>query len=326
MNYNILAADIGGTNSRFAWFQTEGTDHLHMMDTVWLPTKKAASFHQLLDQLREQSFPLPLEHADIVVIAAAGPIEGGVYCAPPYIAWDIDLRRPEISTALNRVVLINDFVAQAYACKSPIGASAKCILSGEAVPEGTIGVVGAGTALGKAILVPLSDGGFRALPSEGGHAYFPFLTEREAAFQRFYRETSGEYHITANLVVSGRGLSCIHHFLTGERLSPEEVGARGLGPESETLAWIARFYGRQCRDFALDVLATGGLYVAGGVAARNPGILQHEAFQREFRDSPTLGRLLARIPVFLIDHEDSGLWGAAFLGRQMVHGGMRSVQ
>jgi len=320
MKYNILAADIGGTNSRFAWFQAEGTNHLHMMDVVWLQTKEAASFPRLLEQLRARPFSLLPEQADIVVIAAAGPIEGGVYCAPPYISWDIDLRLPEISTLLNRVVLINDFVAQAYACKSPIGASAKTILSGEADVEGTIGVLGAGTALGKAILVPLPGGGFHALPSEGGHAYFPFLTDREAAFQRFYQTTSGEYHITANLVVSGRGLACLHHFLTGERLTPEEVGARGLGPESETLAWVARFYGRLCRDFALDVLATGGVYVAGGVAARNPGILLHEAFGKEFRDSPTLGRLLARIPVFLIDHENSGLWGAAFLGKQLLQG------
>ncbi len=255
------------------------------------------------------------------MFAVAGPVEAGVYCAPPYIEWDIDLRRPEISTVLKRAVMINDFVAQAYACKSSIGASARCILSGEPVSEGTIGVLGAGTALGKAILVPLpGGGGFHALPSEGGHAYFPFLTDREVAFQRFYRETSGEYHITANLVVSGRGLSCLHLFLTGERLAPEEVSARWLGSESETLCWAARFYGRLCRDFALDVLATGGLYVAGGVAARNPGILLHEAFQKEFRDSPTLGRLLARIPVYLIDHEDSGVWGAAFLGRQILYG------
>lgn len=322
MKHTILAADIGGTNSRFAWFQTEAEDHLRLMDVVWLQTREAESFPRLLEQLRARPFSLLPEQADIVVIAAAGPVEGGLYCAPPYISWDIDLRRPEIAKVVNRAVLLNDFVAQAYACKSPIGASAKPILSGEAVPEGMIGVLGAGTALGKAILVPLPGGGYHALPSEGGHAYFPFLTDREAAFRRFYQKTGGESHITANLVVSGRGLCYLHQFLTGERFTPEEISARGLGPDSETLAWAARFYGRLCRDFALDVLATGGLYVTGGVAARNPSILLHEAFQKEFRDSPTLGRLLARIPVILIDHENSGLWGAAWLGKQLLQGRM----
>jgi glucokinase len=319
MTKTILAADIGGTNSRFAWFQTDGPEDLEMKGKLWLPTKEAESFAQLLSQLRGSGFALAPERADMVVIAAAGPVEKGCYCAPPYIDWEIDLLKPDISDLLQRAVLINDFVAQAYACKSPIGDAARCMLPGEAVSDGTIGVLGAGTALGKAILVPLPGGGFHALPSEGGHAYFPFLTDREVAYQRFYQENSGERHIVANLIVSGRGLSFLHWFLTGERRTPEEVSAHGLDPESETLAWAARFYGRLCRDFALDVLASGGLYIAGGVAARNPGILLHEAFRREFQDSPTMGRLLAEIPVFLVDNMDSGLWGAGFLGRQLLY-------
>lgn len=68
-----------------------------------------------------------------------------------------------------------------------------------------MGILGAGTALGKALLVPLVGGGFQALPTEGGHSYFPFLSEREFTFQKFYREKSGEHHITGNLVVPSVG-------------------------------------------------------------------------------------------------------------------------
>ncbi|MFO7645467.1 MAG: glucokinase [Desulfosarcina sp.] len=295
----ILAADIGGTNSRFAWFQSDPDANLSLKESIWLPTGSAESFAQLLEQLRSSGFSLDLQDVDIAVIAAAGPVERGVYCAPPYIAWDIDIERKAIFHTLPRAVLLNDFVAQAYACRSPVVESARVILAGERVADGAVGALGAGTALGKAVLVPLADGGFQALPSEGGHGYFPFLSEREFAFQKFYREKSGEHHITGNLAVSGRGLSYLYWFLTGQQAPPEQVTAEGLHSGSETLAWAATFFGRVCRDFALDVLSRGGLYIAGGVAARTPAMLTHENFRNEFTDSPTMGHILSAIPVFL---------------------------
>ncbi len=320
---DILAADIGGTNSRFAHFQIDQSGSLVLMDVKWLPTKKANSFPQLLEQLRLSDAPFLAEEADIAVIAVAGPVEHGTYSAPPYISWDIDLTSAKSKKILRQAYLINDFVAQAYASASVVGKSARVILAGKCeadVADGTIGVIGAGTALGMAVLVSIPEYGFLALPSEGGHAYFPFISRRELAFQEFYQQKSGQKHITGNLVVSGRGLTHIHWFLTGEELEPQEVAAR-FTPESETLAWAAKFYGRVCRDFALEVLALGGLYIAGGVAARNPELLTHANFRNEFLDSPTMGHLLAQIPVFLIDNQDSGLWGAAFYGRQILQKG-----
>ncbi|MCL7488484.1 MAG: glucokinase [Desulfobulbaceae bacterium] len=316
----ILAADIGGTNSRFAHFTTGNGSSLEMVETKWLPTTEAESFVQLLEQLRDSSFTLSPDKADIAVIAAAGPVEHNSYCAPPYISWDIDLGRDRSGKLPDNSYLINDFVAQAYACRSPVGLSARAILPGKIVEDGVIGVLGAGTALGKAMLVPVPGQGYLALPSEGGHAAFPFVSSEEFSFRKFYQEKSGRQHITGNLVVSGRGLHYLHWFLSGEELEPREVTAR-FTPESETLAWAARFYGRACRDFALEVLALGGLYIAGGVAAGNPEILTHENFQKEFLNSPTMGHLLAEIPVFLIDNQDSGLWGAAFHGQQILQKG-----
>lgn len=315
---SILAADIGGTNSRFAHFQSDQNGTLVLAGTKWLRTTEANSFSQLLAQLRHSDFTLPLDQADMAVIAVAGPVERkGTYSAPPYISWDIDLAGKETGEILPQVCLINDFVAQAYACRSPVGKLARVILPGEMVADGTVAVLGAGTALGKAILVPVSDQGVLALPSEGGHAYFPFVSPEEFSFQRFYREKSGLEHITGNLVVSGRGLQYLHWFLHGEELTPQEVAA-AFSPESETLAWAAKFYGRVCRDYALDVLARGGMYIAGGVAARNPEILSHANFRNEFLNSETMAHILARIPVFLMDNQDSGLWGAAFHGQQLL--------
>ncbi len=319
MKKSILAADIGGTNSRFAHFQTDLNSTLELTDTIWIPTTGAQSFADLLDQLEASEFPLPVNNADIAVIAVAGPVEDGAYCAPPYISWDINLSTKGIKQKLQHPCLINDFVAQAYSCRSPIGNSARTILTGKIVKGGTIGVLGAGTALGKAMLIPTSNSDYLALPSEGGHGYFPFLTQREMDFQAFYKEKSKLDHITGNLVVSGRGLRYIHWFLTGEDLEPKEVTARFTqDKKSQTLSWAATFYGRVCRDFALDVLATGGLFIAGGVAARTPELLTHENFHHSFIDSPTMGHVLNNTPVFLIDNQDSGLWGAAFYGQQLL--------
>jgi glucokinase len=322
LSKTILAADIGGTNCRFAHFRTAPDNGLKLVGTKWLPTVEAESFARLLEQLQTGDFPLSPAEADIAVIAAAGPVEHGSYCAPPYISWDIDLDRDRSGILPRNSHLINDFVAQAYSCRSPVGLAARSILPGKTIEDAVIGVLGAGTALGKAMLVPIPGQGYLAMPSEGGHAPFPFVSPEEFSFQQFYREKSGLQQITGNLAVSGRGLHYLHWFLTGEELAPQEVTGRfAKDRQSETLAWAAKFYGRACRAFALEVLARGGMYIAGGVAAGTPAILTHDNFREEFLNSPTLGHILAEIPVFLIDDQNSGLWGAAFHGQQILFKG-----
>ncbi len=315
----ILSADIGGTNSRFAHFTVGRNGRLTLVGTRWFKTSDFSSFVGLVQHVRKSDFSLDPEEADIAVLAVAGPVEGGLRSSPPFISWDIDLTKLKRRLALRRCMLINDFVAQAYACRSPVGDSAEKILSGERARDGTAAVIGAGTALGKAALVPAGGGIFRAVPSEGGHAGFPLVSTREAEFGRFLMQELGEEYVTGNLVVSGRGLSYVHQFLTGEKLHPDEIAAK-ISREPETLTWASRFYGRACRDYALEVLALGGVYVAGGVAAKMPEIVRHGAFEAEFRNSRTMGHLLGKIPVYLITNEESGLWGAAFLGLQEITG------
>ncbi len=317
----ILAADIGGTNSRFGLFETEPDGGLRLVRSHWYRTGDAASFGQLMEMLREGGLSLKPQEADISVMAVAGPIERqGTYSAPPLIPWAVDISDAQTRLGCKRALLINDFIAQAYACRSRVGEEAREILAGTISPGDAAGVIGAGTGLGKAALVPVQGGGFVAVPSEGGHAAFPFVSEAECGFMRFLQRELGTGYPTGNDVVSGKGLSLIHQFLTGERLDPRDVTA-GFGPGSETLAWAARFYGRSCRDYALEVLARGGLYIAGGVAAKAPELVTHEAFATEFRDSKTMSGILSRIPVFLITDEESGLWGAAGYGRQVLKKG-----
>ena len=282
----------------------------------------------------------------LAVVAPAGPVEGDI-CRTSNIPWVI--RGSEIREELGipTVHLINDFAAQGYACLMPDQIDVAGILSGTAVCSAPIAVVGAGTGFGKALLLTREKEGCAAitngpvatgtntdtrteaqntggygvlprlrealvLPTEGGHAEFPFMGSAEYEFAEFVRSYTGLHSIIGDMIVTGTGLAHIHAFLTGERLPPREVPAR-ISQNPKVLEWFARFYGRLCRNYVLDTLALGGLYITGGMALRVPA-LTHPAFAAEFHDSVAQKRLLQKVPVWHIRSPQAGLWGAALYG------------
>lgn len=313
----ILAADIGGTNSRFACFQLQPDGTLSLAETHWLKTRDARSFLQLLEQLSATEFSLSPAQADVAVFAVAGPVENGGFSDPPNISWQIDLSNARENFDLQRCLLINDFVAQAYACRSPVIKEARQILPGTIVPDAPLAVIGAGTGLGQAALISDENGNFLPVPSEGGHNNFAFESKEELEYRQFLLDKLGSAYVETETVVSGQGLSLVHQFLTGEKLDPAGVTAV-ITRDSPTMRWAARFYGRVCRLYALQVFARGGVYIAGGVAARVPELVLHAEFKSEFYNSTTMGQILQKIPVFLNSNEDSGLWGAALVGQQIL--------
>ena len=313
---HLLAADIGGTNARFALCSVRedrgslrepgSAGRLELLEQVILPTTDFASFAALLAGL-PAGFAASAQAA---VLAIAGPVERGRFCRPPNIPYTFDLDALPPGALPATSLFINDFTAQAHGCRMLGPDKALQVLPGVMDPERTQAVIGAGTGLGKAALIPDGRGGYLVGASEGGHAAFPFVGPEEFAFQRFAMEATGEPYPRWETVVSGLGLSLLHAFHAGARVSPAEAAA-ALTPQSPVATWFSRFYGRACRDFALEVLALGGVYVSGGVAARNPQLLTHPAFGEEFRRSATHGALLAAIGVRAVRHESAGLWGAA---------------
>ena len=314
---NIFAADIGGTNSRFARFTLDEKETLVLNGTRWLETRKTTSFSHLLDLLNQSGFSLTVDQSDMAVLAVAGPTINGVYSNPPNIPWEIDLSTELERFDPRRCFLINDFVAQAYACRSPVIRSARQVISGQIDPGAPLAVIGAGTGLGMAALVPDGHGGYVAVPSEGGHCVFPFETQAELEFMQFVMDELNAPYVETEFVVSGKGLSLVHQYLEGEKLTPAEVGA-SVAHDSKTIEWAARFYARACRNYALQVLAGGGVYIAGGVAAKVPFVVTHPEFERQFTRSKTMAGMLGNIPVYLNTNEESGLWGAAFLAAQKL--------
>ena len=313
MTGRILAADIGGTNSRFAEFLIDDREGLTEAGSVWMKSHDADSLEGLLDLLQNAGWVVKPDHWDAMVFAVPGPVRGGVYATLANVSWPADISGLVSTMGRTRVGMINDFEAQAFACRTPAVADALIVQPGEPDPTAALAVVGAGTGLGHCALVPDGRNGFISVPSEAGQAAFCLHGPEETAFMEFaLRETREDYPY-GDLMVTGTGLTLIHQFLTGERLAPEEI-ARRINPESPTSQWFARFYARACRNYALTVLSFNGLYITGGIAAGNPYLVNNDTFRTEFHNSPAYVDVLSKIPIYLNINPENGLWGAAFYG------------
>jgi len=308
----ILVADIGGTSSRFALFSAG--EELMLLDQVKLVT---SGFDNFRDLIGEALSGLGAPSLQAAVLAVAGPVEHDRFCRPPNIGYIMDLDALPPDLLPKRTVMINDFAAQAHGCRLFWEARSIAVTPGRMDVGLTQAVIGPGTGLGKTALVPDGRDGYALCASEGGHAALPFSGAEERRFQDFALEVLGEPYIRWESVVSGSGLALVHLFLTGEDLAPADVAA-GLTPVSPTAEWFARFLGRACRDYVLEVLARGGVFISGGVVAKNHLLLIHPAFMKEFLSSATHADLLARVPIRLVTDQQVALWGAASHGLSLL--------
>ena len=200
----------------------------------------------------------------------------------------------------------------------------------EGVPlaDGTIALIGPGTGLGQAMLIR-GPAGYRVVASEGGHATLAARTEAEWGLVRYLGEKYGS-HVSYERAVSGPGLVNIYHYVV-ERGVAATSAAVAAEMETETPAAVitrhaidgtdaacvaaadlfVALFGSQAGNFALTALATGGVYLAGGVSRRVLPLLQHGAFLRHFADKGRFATLLAAVPVYVIVTDNVGLLGAA---------------
>ncbi len=311
----ILATDLGGTHCRFGLFSGAG-ESLELLAEAWLYTAEIRNTDELAAACVRLA-GVRLQEVAAWVIGMAGPVEGTLQGTLTNADLRIDLRDAEQRYGVGLCRVINDFTAEAWACLTPAASGARHLFPERdrvlrpAEGPGPIGVVGAGTGLGMALLVRDEDGRWSALASEGGHAAFPFTGTEEAAFAAFASESLGVPYLYGDDVLTGRGLCLLHRFLTGQELSASDVACRALSGPSETLTWYARFYGRVCRNWVLSTLCRGGLYVSGGIALRNPQVVRCPAFREEFYNTRRYRSLLESVPVFLAQGTNNGLWGCA---------------
>jgi glucokinase len=191
------------------------------------------------------------------------------------------------------------------------------------VPNATKAVIAAGTGLGEAVL--FWDGEkYQVAPAEGGQADFAPRTEREIQLLSHLRVQLP--HVSCEEIVSGRGFRRIHEFLnpsvrhvsfeSPEGNAPGEITQRGLAQSCtvcvETLGFWTEIFGAVTGNFALQTLALGGIYIAGGIAVKILPKLQDGTFFKSFCGTSKLAPVLARIPISVVVNEDAPVWGAAY--------------
>ncbi len=311
---NILSIDIGGTYSRAALFNGDCADTLqqHSSTPVKVSTAAFASFNALMQHLVQQ-FPASALQEATFVVAVPGPVEQQKYALLANVAWrEADVQ--QLSGIPGDILLINDFVAQAFACLTR-QMQAKEIKSGTRHDRiSGICVVGAGTGLGHAALQKIGKH-YQVLPSEAGHAAFAFDAS-EMDYQQFVQaqQSAADQYAVNDQIVSGSGLLWLHQFLTGETISAAEIPAKIL-PDSPTAHYFARLYARSCRNYALSLLDTcGALYITGGVALNSPFLVDNAVFSQEFVHSSAKGSILQTIAIRLNQSDFMGLWGGALYG------------
>jgi glucokinase len=185
---------------------------------------------------------------------------------------------------------------------------------GEPLAEAPKLVIGAGTGLGMAILVRQGDA-WQVLPGEGGHVAFAPLDEEQ---DRVLYALRAEYgRVTAERVISGPGLAAIHRTLTGDDLDPAEITRRAL-VEADALALdsldlFLSAYGAFAGDMAMAAMARGGVYLAGGIAAKLLPILPVSPFLAAFNAKAEHADLVRRMPIAVVTDASLGLRGAACL-------------
>jgi glucokinase len=316
-NSSILVADIGGTSSRFAHFSL-ASGELRRLGSLWLKTGDYQSFDAVLSELDTRGFVPDFSAIDIFVIAGAGPVEDRCRIKLTNAPWGIDVEALSDNHQAKQTIIINDFVAQAYSAVSPI--EIDCVIKGEVKLREPKAIIGAGTGLGQGAIVydllnrPL------AIPSEGGHVHYAAESEEEFRFLDFLKQLLKIPYPSWEDALSGDGLERTHLFLTGVQLDASEIGAGLDSANLGTARCFARNLGRVCRNLALQYLAGGGVYIAGGIVAKNRILVELPEFRESFFATRMHAGFLSEVSVFVIDNQESGLWGAAQLGRIMLEG------
>jgi glucokinase len=317
----ILAGDIGGTNTRLAFFSSEG-GRLELVAEKTYPSRKYPGLEEIVVEFI-QAERLPATQA---AFGIAGPVQNG-RCQATNLPWVVDSRDLAARLKLDHAVLMNDLEANAYGIATLEPSSFAVIQQGHPEARGNAAVISAGTGLGEAGLY--WDGHqHRPFATEGGHASFAPGDELEDELLRHLRREFG--HVSWERVLSGPGLLNIYKFLrdSGRGTEPgwlaEEmkqkdpsavISQAGLEGRSELCASVlemfVRLYGSEAGNLALKVIATGGVYLGGGIAPKILAKLKTSAFGAAFVGKGRMQGLLETIPIRVILDDKTALRGAA---------------
>jgi glucokinase len=329
----VLAGDIGGTKTLLA-----------ICDVSPLDGRTGAPSIEVLVSSRYDSRRFPGVGAICRAFAAAVrrpmPRRAGFGVAGPVangrshttnLPWIVDEKELAQALGIDSVRLANDFHALALGIPAVKAADLVTLNQGARDPKGAFAVIGAGTGLGEAIATLGAAGEREVLASEGGHCSFAPRNELEIAILEFLMERYG--HVSWERVLSGDGLvnlaEAIAH-VTGMRLEPslaESIAAdRENAPAAvttgaaagdplcrRTVELFCELYGSEAGNLALKTLATGGVYVAGGIAPKILDFMTDGRFRNAFVSKGRMRPVLEQMPVQIVLDTGAGVLGAAAL-------------
>lgn len=292
----IVAGDVGGTKTLLR--ATEGD--ANVLREQRYENGSFATFDAILGDF------LAGLTVDAACFAVAGPVhDGGAEVTN--VGWRIEEAALSRVFSIPRVRLINDFHATALGIARLGEGDLVSLQAGTRDRTAPIAVLGAGTGLGQTMIV-----GGQPLSTEGGHGDFaPQDEEQTRLFLRLHERYG---HVSWERVLSGMGLSNIYAFLGGpEGEEPAKIAGladAGDARAHRTFEIFVDVYGAEAGNMALRVLARGGVYLAGGIAAKNIARFTDGRFLEAFRRKGRFRDLMTTIPVDLIVNEEVGLMGA----------------
>jgi glucokinase len=245
------------------------------------------------------------------------------------------IKKQEIikATKIKDIKLLNDFEIIGYSLNA-IGKDKSKIMKikgGSQKIFETKAIIGAGTGLGMSILVFNKESkSYIPIKSEGGHSDFPLEDEFDskiAAFLKKRRLIKG--NVTYEDLISGKGIENIYSYLLSTKeFYPtdiqKDISVAKNKPEliskyrkddpicNKTMDKFAIYYARAARNFALETLASGGLYIAGGIAPKNKELFKSKTFIKEFHHSSLYKKVIKKIPIYMITDYRCSIYGAAY--------------
>ena len=306
-----LVADIGGTNARFGWLaEGSGTlSHVTTLPAAGHPGPADAAAHYLagLAMALGSAYRAPRAAAFAVATAV-----GSDHIAFTNSGWSFSRREAQGALGLDELLVLNDFEALALSLPrlqpSQVRAWPGCTDPAAPTPRSTLAVIGPGTGLGVAGLVPLLQGGWVAVPGEGGHATLSAADDFDAALlAAVWREHP---HVSAERLLSGIGLPVLHDAVAAvlgraaAPLSAAHIVERGLDGQCEvcsrTLDAFCALLGSFAGNVALVLGARGGVYIGGGIVPRLGERFFQSSFRQRFEAKGRFEAYLQAIPTLLI--------------------------
>jgi glucokinase len=316
----ILAGDIGGTKVIMALFEVDGAEMRPLSEKSYV-SKDHATFTAILEDFRA-AHPDPV---DATGLGVAGPVFDR-RCQATNLPWVIDARELESTQPVGRVALVNDFKAAALGVLHLKSTEWVELNPGKPQPQGPIAVLGAGTGLGEAFLF-WSDKRYHVVPTEGGHKDFAPRNDDEIGLLKFLKTRHDR--VSYERVLSGAGIHAIYDYVVGSGHAPESAEVKAAIAEGDAASAISKFsqvgdanclkamdmfsavYGAEAGNLALQIVATGGVYVTGGIGPKNLAKITDGTFRQAYLHKGRFSHLVGEIPVRMVTNKNVGLIGAA---------------